>query len=638
MVAGYLLILGLATWVGTNAINRFQRGLAEDRVLYRTLGHARAAARIMEAGHGQRSPHLIGYGNAVGQNAPDVLRHLVVDMGTTDDFGVARRAETVWSLHGHTGAVESLDSLVSDRANHLATLFEDKDSTRAIRLSELVQVSVAEPNYLRVAAYAPVLVDDKVSALSAALVRVESPVTEAPTGLWLLALLAALLAIGGTIAFPKRALVAIVVSACTLAAALSIWLPEQVDEEVRQHLVERAEDLLKIQSYADSVEPVALVSPIPDREPWSGDGALRLERIPSSLPASAINSLESRIGNDDASVHLHPDISTQITGAPSVDFTLWIIATTALLLFISGPVSKLLQGIYEAPGTYGYTGPAVIGLIVLVIFPFVTGIGLSFYRYHLEGNAYDFIGFGNFAEIMAPEETSDINFWRTLGVTVLWTTSNVFLHVAIGLALALILNRPNLAGRKFYRTLLILPWAVPNYITALMWRSMFIGRDGPINSLFGSFGVEPISWFDDNFWTNFIPNLVANTWLGFPFMMVVCLGALQSIPSGLYEAAELDGASKWQRLKMITIPLLKPALLPAVILGTIWTFNMFNIIYLVSMGGGGTEILITEAYRAFHEQHRHGYAAAYAVLIFCMLLSYTFVTNRITKAAEGAME
>jgi arabinogalactan oligomer/maltooligosaccharide transport system permease protein len=264
-------------------------------------------------------------------------------------------------------------------------------------------------------------------------------------------------------------------------------------------------------------------------------------------------------------------------------------------------------------------------------------VGLSFYHYHLEGNAYEFIGLGNFAEIVAPEEGSDINFWWTFAVTVLWTAANVTLHVGIGLAFALMLNRPTLRGRRIYRTLLVLPWAIPNYITALMWRSMFIGERGPINSALSSFGIGPVSWFDDNFWTNFIPNLVANTWLGFPFMMVVSLGALQSIPHGLYEAASLDGATKWQQFQRITLPLLRPALLPAIILGTIWTFNMFNVIYLVSMGAGGTEILITEAYRAFHEQHRHGYAAAYAVLIFLILLTYTVITNRITKATEGAL-
>ena len=113
-------------------------------------------------------------------------------------------------------------------------------------------------------------------------------------------------------------------------------------------------------------------------------------------------------------------------------------------------------------------------------------------------------------------------------------------------------------------------------------------------------------------------------------MMVVSLGALQSIPRDLDEAAEVDGASRWQRFRHVTLPLLRPALVPAIVLGSVWTFNMFNVIYLVSGGapGGSTEILISEAYRwAFSRQYQYGYAAAYGVLIFLLLLLYTELTR-----------
>ena len=115
-------------------------------------------------------------------------------------------------------------------------------------------------------------------------------------------------------------------------------------------------------------------------------------------------------------------------------------------------------------------------------------------------------------------------------------------------------------------------------------------------------------------------------------MMVVTLGALQSIPRDLEEAAEVDGADGWQRFRHVTLPLLQPALLPAVVLGSVWTFNMFNIIYLVSGGepDGSTEILISQAYRwAFTRGHRYGYASAYAVIIFGVLVLYGRVANRL---------
>ena len=206
------------------------------------------------------------------------------------------------------------------------------------------------------------------------------------------------------------------------------------------------------------------------------------------------------------------------------------------------------------------------------------------------------------------------------------------LHVSIGLFLAILLKEPLLKFRGVYRVLLIVPWAVPNYITALMWKGMFHQQFGAINAILGHLGIEPVSWFTQ--WsTSFAANVITNTWLGFPFMMVVSLGALQSIPTDLYEAAEVDGASKWTQFTRITLPLLKPALLPAVILGSVWTFNMFNIIYLVSGGepGGGTDILVSEAFRwAFQRNEQYGFAAAYSVLIFFVLFAWSQVTKRLS--------
>ncbi len=181
--------------------------------------------------------------------------------------------------------------------------------------------------------------------------------------------------------------------------------------------------------------------------------------------------------------------------------------------------------------------------------------------------------------------------------------------------------------------LLILPWAIPNYITALIWRGMFQGEYGAINAILASAGIDEVSWFSS--WaTAFAANVATNTWLGFPFMMVVALGALESIPRDMYEAAAVDGASRWQSFWHITAPHLRPALGPAIVLGAIWTFNMFNVIYLVSNGqpGGSTDILVTDAYRwAFERGERYGLAAAYATIIFIVLLGWTVLAARIGR-------
>ncbi|MBW1806600.1 MAG: extracellular solute-binding protein [Deltaproteobacteria bacterium] len=299
---------------------------------------------------------------------------------------------------------------------------------------------------------------------------------------------------------------------------------------------------------------------------------------------------------------------------------------------------RMLADAWRAKSAYAYITPAMLAIALLVFVPFIVGLGLAFFRYY-QGDYY-YVGAKNFVDILSSREyslTDTFSFYYKLFMTIVWTATNVIVHVGMGLGLALLLKNPLLKFKGIYRVLLIIPWAIPNYITAIIWRGMFDADDGVINHLLGTVGY---SWWNST-GSAFFANLVANCWLGFPFMMVVCLGALQSVPKDLYEAADVDGASRWQKFKLITLPLLKPALFPAIILGTIWTFNMFNIIYLVSRGApnGGTDILVIEAFRwAFERGDRYGYAAAYSTLIFAILFLYTLMTNRITKATEGAFD
>lgn len=281
-----------------------------------------------------------------------------------------------------------------------------------------------------------------------------------------------------------------------------------------------------------------------------------------------------------------------------------------------------------------FVAPAIIGMIVLVFLPFIVGAGLSFFCY--QNGEFVFVGLQNFARLFSTGSTSfldSMSFYFTFVVTVLWTITNVALHVGIGMALALMLREPWLKLKGLYRVLLIVPWAIPNYITALIWRGMFNAEFGAINNILASFGFDKINWYSE-FLTSFAANLTTNTWLGFPFMMVVTLGALQAIPRDLEDAAAVDGASAWQRFRHVTFPLLKPALMPSVILGSIWTFNAFNIIYLVSKGDpdGSTEILVTEAYKwAFERQYQYGYAAAYAMVVFAILVLYSKLTQFVLE-------
>ena len=155
-------------------------------------------------------------------------------------------------------------------------------------------------------------------------------------------------------------------------------------------------------------------------------------------------------------------------------------------------------------------------LLALVLVPFVFGLGLAFLDF--SSGTPVWAGLEHFKEILTSETfsiTEPLNFYFTLGVTVLWTALNVFLHVTIGLALALMLNRPGLRFRGVYRMLLIVPWAVPTYITALVWKGMFNQQYGLINKVLAVLGIEPVSWMG-SFWGAMAANISTNTWLGFP--------------------------------------------------------------------------------------------------------------------------
>jgi arabinogalactan oligomer/maltooligosaccharide transport system permease protein len=278
-------------------------------------------------------------------------------------------------------------------------------------------------------------------------------------------------------------------------------------------------------------------------------------------------------------------------------------------------------------------------MIVLVFVPFAVGAGMSLFWH--DAGKWTFIGLRNFGDILASRDapiTDPLSFYFTLAVTALWTVSNVALHVIIGVTLALLLRDPLLKLRGVYRVLLIVPWAVPNYITALIWKGMFQRQFGAINGMLVALGLQPVSWFS-RFWTAFAANVATNVWLGFPFMMVVTLGALTAVPADVLEAAKVDGATRWQRLRLVTLPIIKPTLAPSVTLGTIWTFNMFNVVFLVSGGepDGTTDILVSEAYRwAFARNAQLGYAAAYAVIIFGLLALMSRVLGRIGGEAKEA--
>jgi arabinogalactan oligomer / maltooligosaccharide transport system permease protein len=328
----------------------------------------------------------------------------------------------------------------------------------------------------------------------------------------------------------------------------------------------------------------------------------------------------------------------------------WVLGTVILAIFALGVARRVRETLSEFRHAYLYVTPAMVGMLVLVFFPFIYGITLSFTGQTIFNTNQPltelWVGLQNYIDILGSFDVAKRtaegwvinyqNFYWTLFITICWTVSNVAVGVGLGMVLALALNTPGLKGKAIYRVLLILPWAIPNYITALIWKALFHQQFGAINQAIQMFGGEPVAWFDGVF-TSFMTGLATNGWLSFPFMMVVILGGLQSISADMYEAATVEGATRRQQFWSITLPLLKPTLVPAVILSVVWTFNMFNVIYLVSGGepAGANEILITKAYKIAFEEYRYAYSAAYSTVIFLILLVYGVFQTRMTRATEA---
>jgi arabinogalactan oligomer/maltooligosaccharide transport system permease protein len=409
---------------------------------------------------------------------------------------------------------------------------------------------------------------------------------------------------------------------------------------------------------ADRQESTKAVAAQITAEAKSAEALLAELRIPAGQPLAPtlwdVDLFRQSRGLIDASGAPSEGRLGELAGADAGRMTrsVVVLALLSLLLlaFVGlGWAARTGAALVEFRVAYAYVLPAIIGMLLLNFFPFFYGIALSFTNanlYNTDKTVFEtWVGLQNYIDVISDyhvvQRTADglvwnyQNFYYTLLFTVVWTIANVSIGVSLGLILALILNLKGFALRPLYRVLLILPWATPTYITALMFKGMFHQQFGVINQVIQMFGGTPVAWFDHPF-TSFLAVLTTNGWLSFPFMMVISLGALQSIPADLYEAARVDGASRWQQFRSITLPSLRPALVPAIILSVIWTFNQFIVIYLVSAGdpGHSTEILITQAYKLAFEQYRYGYAAAYSVVIFLILLAYGTWQNRVTRATE----
>jgi len=249
-------------------------------------------------------------------------------------------------------------------------------------------------------------------------------------------------------------------------------------------------------------------------------------------------------------------------------------------------------------------------------------------------NKISYVGLEKFQKIFS---RASYELWPVFGWTVVFAFSTIIINAVAGLVLGILLYNKRLKFRNVYRTLLFLPWAVPAVISIQMWGGLLNSQFGAVNKMLGLIGIGSVPWLLDPLWAK-IAVLLVNLWLGFPYMMTATISALATIPDELYEAAEVDGASRWQQIRNITLPLLRNAFTPIMLSGFAYNFNNFGIIYLLTLtapgGAGGptmegrtstagaTDILISWGYKtAFSSNGGSDYATASAIAMIVFFLT-----------------
>jgi arabinogalactan oligomer/maltooligosaccharide transport system permease protein len=311
---------------------------------------------------------------------------------------------------------------------------------------------------------------------------------------------------------------------------------------------------------------------------------------------------------------------------------------------------------------YVYLLPAFLIMGLITLYPLIYQVWMSFTNFGIQNlragsAAPDWVGVKNYVDVITSQlSIPNYAFVRLLLYNLVWAFANVTIHVILGVGIALLVHTRGLWFKRFYRSLFILPVVIPPIIVATVWKNMFDADHGAINQLLAGagglvglpasmFGADWLRQVEDPI--SFIPlplafyaMLLTNTWLGWPLNAVVATGALQSIPGELYEAAEIDGAGRWQQFRNVTLIFLRPAMVPYAIYGFVITFNLFHLAYFMSQGGpqGRTELLVTQAYRLVNDQQLYGVGASFAVIMFFILLAITLVTNKAAKATASYAE
>lgn len=288
--------------------------------------------------------------------------------------------------------------------------------------------------------------------------------------------------------------------------------------------------------------------------------------------------------------------------------------------------------------SYVWSMPSLLLILLIVIFPilytgYISLTNMNVYHW----NDFEIIGLENYKDALF---VLDNGFIKAFGVTILWTVVSMILQVVIAFLIASMLNIKKLRLRNVYKTLLIFPWAMPGYVSILLWKTgMFNSQFGLLNQWLEKMGREPVRWLNSDVMA-FICCSVVNLWLALPFMITIIDGALQSIDKSFYESALLDGATWLERTVYITIPLIRSIIAPSVVITVFTTFKQFDVIYLLtqqvgSKTGADIHTIMTYAYEKAFITNNYGYSSAISIIIFVILIVFSTVSNINPKETEG---
>lgn len=284
-----------------------------------------------------------------------------------------------------------------------------------------------------------------------------------------------------------------------------------------------------------------------------------------------------------------------------------------------------------------FISPAWLAICFVVLIPILYTIVISLTNMNIwHWTAYNFVGLKNYVKALI---NLDSGFLSALLRTIVWTIVNVVLQVIFALLISLLLNIEGLKGKGIYKTLLMFSWAMPCYISALIWKhGMYQNDFGLLNQILRTLGFEGIGWLNSNVMA-FISCTIVSMWMSLPYMILVFFGGLQGIDSVYYESAMMEGATTWKKVHYITIPLLKPIVMPAVILSALMTFKQFDIVYLMTlqMGsktGANIHTVITYAYENAFITNNYGYSSALSVIIFMIIFALTVMNQRNLKKED----